>query len=99
MRASEAERAARELFACRAIHSETVHVREEYGGRVLWEGDVSVVDLEGHPSAPRAYLLRVVRENGDACVYPLLHAGLVTSPECAVRAAVVHEAAARERLG
>jgi hypothetical protein len=96
MKTSEATRVLHDSFECDTTHRETVHVRELYRGRVLWEGEVDVFDLHGHPSAPRAYVLRFEGANGASRVYPVLHAGLVDSPQSAVRAMVVHEATARE---
>ena len=92
----EGQKTILDFFGCASTHCDTIRVREDYRGRVLWEGDVDVFDLDGHPSAPRAYVLRFEGENGATRVYPVLHAGLVDSPQSAARAIVVHEVTARE---
>jgi hypothetical protein len=34
---------------------ETVPVTEVFEGKIVWEGDVEVSDLENHPKADRVY--------------------------------------------
>lgn len=52
----ELRKAVLHLHPCKAaVFVEAVHVREEWKGQVVWEGPVHVFDLEGHPSATRAY--------------------------------------------
>jgi hypothetical protein len=97
MNGADGAKTIRDFYGCEATHRETVHVREVYRGWVFWEGEVGVFDLDGHPSAARAYVFRFEGENGAASVYPVLHAGLVDSPQSAVRAMVVHEVTSRER--
>lgn len=43
------------LHKCGAIHRETVSVNEVFQGKTIWQGDVEVFDLTGHPKAKRAY--------------------------------------------
>lgn len=97
MKPLDGQQAIRTFFGCSSTHRETVHVREDYRGWVFWEGDVGVFELDDHPSAARAYVLRFEGETGEKRVYPVLHAGLVDSPQSAVRAVVVHEVTAREQ--
>ena len=40
---------------CRAEHRESVPVTESYLDQIMWEGVVEVFDLDGHPTAKRAY--------------------------------------------
>src|SRR5262245_66588172 len=44
-----------ELHCCAAEHFETVHVKETFSGRTIWEGDVEIYKLAGHPRASRCY--------------------------------------------
>jgi len=37
------------------IHSATVPVHEVFRAETVWQGDVEVFDLTGHPKAKRAY--------------------------------------------
>src|SRR5437762_467005 len=43
------------LHNCAAIHRESVRVHEIFQGKTVWQGDVEVFDLTGHPKAKRCY--------------------------------------------
>jgi hypothetical protein len=43
------------LHKCAAVHRETVPVHELFRGKTVWQGDVEVFDLTGHPKAKRCY--------------------------------------------
>ncbi|MGH7976831.1 MAG: hypothetical protein ACREC8_09220 [Limisphaerales bacterium] len=43
------------LHNCTASYVETVPVHEVFQGETVWQGDVEVFDLHGHPKAKRAY--------------------------------------------
>ena len=47
--------AVQELHQCGAVHYQTVPVHEVFQGKTVWEGEVEVFDLHGHPKAKRAY--------------------------------------------
>ncbi len=47
--------AVQHLHNCAAAHRETVPVHEVFKGQTVWQGDVEVFDLTGHPKAKRAY--------------------------------------------
>jgi len=44
-----------EIHSCSAQHLETAHVAETFLGRTIWEGDVEVFAVLGHPRARRCY--------------------------------------------
>lgn len=44
-----------QLHNCGAVWRESVPVTEIFGGKTLWQGEVEVFDLTGHPKAKRAY--------------------------------------------
>jgi hypothetical protein len=44
-----------QLHDCGATWRETVPVHEVFQGKTVWQGDVEVFDLRGHPKAKRAY--------------------------------------------
>ena len=44
-----------QLHNCGAVWRETVPVHEVFQGKTVWQGDVEVFDLTGHPKAKRAY--------------------------------------------
>lgn len=77
---------------CAARLSQSVPVKETYGGAIVWEGVVHVFDLEGHPKANRAYAWSSPIENSDKRrFFAVLHQGPVTGPVEAVRAAIMVE--------
>ena len=43
------------LHGCDATYVETVPVIEEFEGKTIWQGDVEVFDIRGHPKATRGY--------------------------------------------
>lgn len=47
--------AVEQLHKCGAVHRETVPVHEMFQGQTVWQGEVEVFDLSGHPVAKRAY--------------------------------------------
>jgi hypothetical protein len=44
-----------QLHDCGATWRKTVLVHEVFQGKTVWQGDVEVFDLTGHPKAKRAY--------------------------------------------
>lgn len=83
-------RAVEGLHGGRAKHRETIHVIEEFEGERVWDVDVHVFALDGHPSAEKAYAWSVpVPGSGNRRFYAVLHEGPVDSPEKAVRAAII----------
>ena len=59
-------------------------VVETFQGETVWEGEVLVFELEGHPSASRCYAWEV-----DGEVTAVLHEGPVDGPSAAVKAAIM----------
>jgi len=43
------------MHECRCSHFGTEHIKEEFEGKDVWEGDVEIFQLEGHPKANVAY--------------------------------------------
>jgi hypothetical protein len=79
-----------------ATFVQSVPIHEEHAGQVVWDGTVAVFDLKHSPTgAFRAYAWSYEREDGKRRFMAVLHAGPVTSPREAVRAAIVAEARAK----
>ena len=75
-----------------ATLAQSVPIRETFGEQTVWEGVVHVFDLEGHPTATRAYAWSSPIEGSDKRrFFAVLHQPPVTSPLDAVRAAIVAE--------
>jgi hypothetical protein len=82
----------RHLHGVESKHVETVPIKETFQGKTVWEGEVEVFDLIGHPKAPRAYAWSYETDNPKKPRHvTVLHMEPVTSPLLAVRAAIVQE--------
>jgi hypothetical protein len=84
----------RRLHGVEARHIESVPVKEETSqGKTVWDGIVEVFELIGHPKASRVYAW--AHDTDDPAkptrYVTILHLHPVTSPEAAVRAAIVQE--------
>ena len=76
-----------------ATFIEAVPIKETFNDQTVWEGVVHVFDLEGHPSATRAYAWSSQIEGSKTKrrFLAVLHLGGVRSPQDAIRAAIVAE--------
>lgn len=81
------------LHVCKAKWIESVPVKEIFEGQTVWEGEVQVFELTGHPAASRCYAWSYVTDErtGKRKFFAVLHQGSVDSPQAAVRAAIVAE--------
>ena len=80
------------LHGCEATYAETVPVVEEFQGKTIWEGDVEVFDLVGHPKATRGYGWGyVTTDSGGRRYFTVLELPPVDSPQSAVKAAIMSE--------
>jgi hypothetical protein len=82
------EQAFRKLYQCGTKYVETVPVIETWQGKTVWEGDVEVFDLVGHPKAKRGYAWAYDKGKGSEIV-AVLELPPVISPKTAVQAAIV----------
>ena len=75
-----------------ATLAQTVPVHEAFNGQAVWDGTVHVFDLDGHPTASRAYAWSSpVEGSTKRRFFAVLHLGGIRSPLDAVRAAIVAE--------
>jgi hypothetical protein len=81
-------RAFRHLHGCGAEHVETVPVIERFQGKTVWEGEVEVFDLIGHPKASKGYAWAYDKAKGSEIV-AVLELPPVISPKTAVQASIV----------
>lgn len=87
------------LHGVKAVHLESVPVKETFQGKTVWDGVVEVFEIKGHPKASKAYAWA---HDTDDPLRPkrhvtVLHIPPVTSPELAVRAEIVKEYREREQ--
>jgi hypothetical protein len=83
----------RKLHGSEATHVETVPIKESFQGQTVWEGDVEVFDLDGHPKANRVYAWAHETDDADRPTrhVTVLHIPPVTSPVLAVRASIIQD--------
>ena len=80
------------LHGCDAEYVETVPVVEEFQGETIWQGDVEVFEITGHPKAKRGYGWGyVTSESGGRRYFTVLELPPVDSPQTAVKAAIRSE--------
>ena len=88
----ELKDAIRHIHGVETTHVSSVPVKEIFEGRTVWEGIVEVFDLHGHPTASIVYAWMQKPESPESPRHvTVLHVDPVTSPELAVRAAIVQE--------
>jgi hypothetical protein len=81
------------LYRCSAQLVQSVPVKETHNGATIWNDVVHVFHLVGHPTASMIYAWASPNERttDQRRFFAMLHQGTITSPEAAVRAAVVAE--------
>lgn len=89
----------RRLHGVDSTHVETVPVKESFAGATIWEGEVEVFELYDHPETDKLYAW--IHETNDPDKperhVTVLHIHPVTSPQLAVRVAIIQEHRNRER--
>ncbi len=80
-----------DIHGCKALWVESVHVKETFQGKTVWEGVVQVFNLFGHPPASRCYAWGHEMEDGEDKLFAVLHQGSVNSAQAAVRTAILNE--------
>ena len=89
---TELQKAVETMHNCVATFAQTIPVKEEASGAVVWEGVVHVFDIKGNPTATRAYAWSSPIEGSDKRrFFAVLRIPPVDSPIDAVRAAIVAE--------
>lgn len=78
----------RRLHRSAADHVESVPVKEEFGGKVVWEGTVEVFTLKNHPNAARCYAWGFKRDDGSDKFMAVLEMHPVDSARKAVQVAI-----------
>lgn len=78
------------LHGCESDYIETVPVTETFQGKLVWQGDVEVFRIRGHPEAKQCYAWAHETDTGKRYV-AVLEVPPVNSPQTAVKVAIVHE--------
>lgn len=80
------------VHGAQATHVETVPVTEEFQGETVWQGEVEVFNIRGHPKAKRCYGWGYSTDEDQGRRYvAVLELPPVDSPQTAVKAAVMSE--------
>ena len=87
--APNAEQIKKVLSTYYGAFAEGVQVRETVNGAIVWDGEVQVFDVKGHPSATRVYAWSHATGGAKRRFYAVLHAPPIDSPVKAVRASIV----------
>ena len=86
------------LHGVESTHIQTVHVKESFDGKTVWEGDVEVFELQGHPKAKKVYAWIHGLDNTKAKRHvTVLAVPPITSPETAVKAVIVNDYRTKEK--
>ena len=83
--------AIRHLHGCESTWLESVLVTETFRGATVWDGEVQVFELRGHPGAARAYAWSHATDGTRRRFVAVLGVGPVRDAVTAVRAAIVAE--------
>lgn len=75
----------------------TVPVREVFKGQTVWDGEVEVFDLNGHPKAKKCYAWGYRTETGEWEYVTVLEIPPVDSAKMAVKIAIAAEAKSKLR--
>ena len=78
-----------ELHGCEANYISSEHVRESFGGAVVWDGAVSLFGVTGHPAATMCYAWSTQEPGSPArSIYAVLRMDPIDSSRDAVRASL-----------
>lgn len=90
---AELQAALLNLHGVSSTYVESVPVVEEFHGETIWQGEVEVFDIHGHPKAKRAYAWgHATGEEDQARNYvTVLELPPVNSPQTAVKVAIAAE--------
>jgi hypothetical protein len=85
------QKAFQDLHGCHSKHLGSVPVHEVFRGKTVWEGDVEVFELTGHPKAKHGYAWShpTGERNKAEQVIAVLEIPPVTSARTAVQAAIL----------
>ncbi len=73
-------------YKCQAKHIKTVPIHEQHQGKTIWQGEVEVFELMGHPKAKQCCGWGFEDKPGHTEFVTVLEVSPVISPQTAVRA-------------
>ncbi len=81
-------RAVEAMHGCPCSHVGNAKVHEMFEGQTVWEGEVEIFDLEGHPEATQAFAWGWKDDEGEIRYIAVLNIPPILSPREAVQAAI-----------
>src|SRR5262249_2035756 len=89
----------RRLLLVYSSHVELVAVMKSFEGETIWEGEVEVFELYDHPETDKLYAWVHEMDDTDNPErhVTVLHIYPITSPQLAVRAAIIQKYRNREK--
>jgi hypothetical protein len=78
-----------DLHGCESVHISTTAIREFFQGQLVWDGDVETFAIKNHPQASRCYAWAYQGDDGQEHYTAVLELPPVSSPQSAVKAALV----------
>ena len=81
--------AIRQTHGCASRYAQAVPIKEEFNGETVWDGNVEVFDLAGHPTARQCYAWGFKDDWGRWQYVAVLKLSPVDSPRKAVQAYIV----------
>ena len=89
---SQFQQAVNGLHGCKSTHLAIIRVVEDFQGQRVWEGDVYIFALDGHPTAAKCYAWSHALEGSRGRRFvAVLHEPPIVSPRDAVKASIVAE--------
>jgi hypothetical protein len=88
--------AVEQMRGCRAQHAQTVPMHEVFQGQTVWQGDVEVFNVAGHPKEQRCYAWSSGRRD-DEKFTAILEVPPVNDAVTAVRVSIVANAKEKRR--
>ena len=86
------QKAIEDLHNCSASFQKSVPIKEEFEGRMAWEGIVHIFDLTDHPEANKCYFWSShIEDSEKRKSYAVLHIPPVDSSEKVVRASIIKD--------
>ena len=76
------------MHGCRCSHFGTEKIKEQHDGKDVWEGDVEIFQLKGHPDAKVAYGWGWTDSSNEIQYIGILHVPPIESAADAVKAAI-----------
>jgi len=76
------------MHGCESKWIDSVTVTETHDGKTVWDGEVQVFELVGHPKAHRAYAWSYATESTKRRFVAVLQAGPIQRAVDAVRASI-----------